>query len=423
MPDGVWSVASACRGFFVFRTYMKIKIWGARGSISTPERRNSRYGGNTPCVEIRLANGTLIVLDCGSGFRALGKSLVREFGERPLHAYIFLTHFHWDHIQGVPFFHPAYRKGNVLLFHSAERKGREIKAAIEGQMSNPYFPVNMDAMQATRHFFDLNYSPINVNGAIISAGPLNHPQDSVGYRVEADGAVFTFATDTEPGSPLHDRSVRKLAEGADILIYDAQYTPEQLQGEKKGWGHSSWAEGVRIAQESGVKHLLLYHHDPDSDDAFIDGLVERACQEFPSVIGSAEGMRMVLADGSVQWAREVPAQNRRRQRRLQMEFPVRVKWREAGGQEHETEGTTRDLSKTGIYFIAPQEPHPTEPMDLDLRLPEEIPHRGDTPIHYVADLIRSEKLNGRHGLHIALVGVAARFVGIPEDSSDKDLYD
>jgi len=118
---------------------MRIKFWGVRGSTPTPERRNSRYGGNTTCVEIRLANGTLIVLDCGSGIRALGKSLLREFGAHPIHGYVFMTHFHWDHIQGIPFFGPLYRKGNVFLFHSVQRKGLELRAAVEGQMVNPYY--------------------------------------------------------------------------------------------------------------------------------------------------------------------------------------------------------------------------------------------------------------------------------------------
>jgi phosphoribosyl 1,2-cyclic phosphodiesterase len=352
-------------------------------------------------------------LDCGSGFRSLGKSLLREFGEEPIYGYVFLTHFHWDHIQGVPFFLPLYKKGNFFFFHSADRKGREIKAAIEGQMTYPYFPVNMDIMQATRHFFDLSYSPIDVSGAIISSGPLNHPQGCVGYRVEADGSVLTLATDTEPGSPEHDRSVRKLAEGADILIYDAQYTPEQLQGEKKGWGHSSWLEGVRIAKECGVKHLVLFHHDPDSDDAYVDGLVERARQEYPSVLGAAEGMKIDLVQGLAKWAGEMPAQNRRRERRLRMELPVRAQWCEPGGKKGETEGVTRDVSKGGIYFIASSEACPSSPMELDLQLPEEISPTAEASIHYVAELIRAEKVNGSAGFHPPQLGVAARFAGTP----------
>ena len=142
---------------------MRIKFWGVRGSTPTPERRNSRYGGNTCCLEIRLANGTIIVLDCGSGLRALGKSLLHEFGEHPIHGYVFMTHFHWDHIQGIPFFGPLYRKGNVFLFHSVLRKGLELRAAVEGQMVNPYFPVDMSAMGAVRHFFDLDERPTLVH--------------------------------------------------------------------------------------------------------------------------------------------------------------------------------------------------------------------------------------------------------------------
>src|SRR3972149_39722 len=169
---------------------MKIKIWGARGSTPTPERRNSRYGGNTTCIEVRLANGTLIVLDCGSGLRGLGKSLLREFGEHPVHGYVFLTHFHWDHIQGIPFFVPLYKRGNLFLFHSVLRKGLELKGAIEGQMVNPYFPVDMSAMGAVRHFYDLDAEPIDLQGAVIKSAPLNHPGEAVGYRAAGGGAAL-----------------------------------------------------------------------------------------------------------------------------------------------------------------------------------------------------------------------------------------
>lgn len=400
---------------------MRIKIWGARGSTSTPERRNSRYGGNTPCVEVRLANGTLIVLDCGTGLRALGKSLLREFGERAIHGFVFLTHFHWDHIQGVPFFLPLYKEGNLFFFHSADRKGLEIKAAIEGQMTNPYFPVKMDAMQARRHFFDLDFGSINVDGAIITSGPLNHPQDCVGYRIEADRSIFVFATDTEPGSAVHDRSVRDLAQDADILIYDAQYTPQQLQGKKKGWGHSSWLEGSRIARECRVKHLLLYHHDPDSNDAYIDGLVERARQELSAVSGAAEGLRIDLQDSTIRWATESLAENRRRERRVRMEFPVHVKWREVSGCQFETEGMTRDLSKGGIYFTAPAEVNTQQPMQLGVELPEEITGRRGLQVRYLAESVRREKVNGTLGFPGTTLGVAARFLRVLKETGDESL--
>jgi len=400
---------------------MHIKLWGVRGSTPTPERRNSRYGGNTCCVEIRLANSTIIILDCGSGLRSMGKSLLREFGEHPIHGYVFMTHFHWDHIQGIPFFGPLYRKGNVFLFHSVLRKGLELRAAVEGQMVNPYFPVDMSAMGAVRHFFDLDERPIDLNGAIISSVPLNHPQECVGYRVDADGASFVFATDTEPGSPFHDRTVRDLAKGADVLVYDAQYSPEQLVGEKKGWGHSSWLEGTRIAKECGVKQLILFHHDPDNDDTYVDGLVERARQEFPQVYGAAEGMELELPGGLVEYAKFTEGFERRIDRRYQIQVPVRVTYPLDGGGKERAEGVSQDLSKTGIYFMTPANILSEKPLELEVIVPDEITHRGDLVFRFIAEPVRVERVNGGGGYREPVQGVAARRVPDKDDTQTPEL--
>ena len=399
---------------------MRIKFWGVRGSTPTPERRNSRYGGNTPCIEIRLAQGTLIVLDCGSGFRALGKSLEREFADRPIAAYIFLTHFHWDHIQGIPFFPPLYRKGNTFLFHSVLREGAEVEAAIQGQMANPYFPVDISVMAAGRHFYMLDEKPISVSGAIISSAPLNHPQGCVAYRIDAEGGSFVLATDTEPGSPYHDRALRDLCRGADVLVYDAQYTPEQTEGEKKGWGHSSWLEGTRIARECGVKRLILFHHDPDHDDVFVDSMVESAQSVFPNVIGAAESMEIELPPGDIGRSFLVTGADHRRARRYRIEVPVRVSWQERSGETRVAVGLSQDISSSGIYFIAPNEVRMDEVLELEIVLPEEITHRGEVTFSFVAEPVREEKRGGAPGVQTPVRGVGARLT-LREDFSPAEV--
>ncbi len=389
---------------------MKIKFWGVRGSTPTPERRNSRYGGNTPCIEVKLANGTRIIFDCGSGLRPLGKSLMREFGPRPILAYIFLTHFHWDHIQGIPFFLPLYRKGNYFLFHSVSRKGLELREAIEGQMVNPYFPVDMSVMAGVRHFYDLDEHAINLNGAIISSAPLNHPQGCVAYRVEADGAVFVMATDTEPGSPVHDRAVRDLAQGADLFVYDSQYTPEQVLGEKKGWGHSTWLEGTRIARENAVKRFALFHHDPDNDDAYVDALVEMARKEFPESLGAAEGMEVGLPEGTVTSAAVSGATDRRQEHRYHVEVPVHVGWQNAEGESRQVGGLAQNVSKSGVYFVVNDNVPSDRPLDIELRIPDDVTHHGDLTLRLLAEPVRLDLVNGTPGSNEQSVGVGARVV-------------
>jgi phosphoribosyl 1,2-cyclic phosphodiesterase len=387
---------------------MKVRLWGVRGTTPTPERGDGRYGGNTSCVEVRLDNDTLIILDCGSGLRGLGKSLMREFADRTVQAHIFLTHFHWDHIQGIPFFLPLYRKGNTFLFHSPLRRGSKLQQTIEGVMGNPYFPVGMSAMGAKRHFLDLEKGPVNINGAVIRSAPLHHPQGCAGYRIEADSSVFVLATDTEPSSPLHDRAVRDLAQDADLLLYDSQYTPDQLEDEKKGWGHSSWQEGVRIAQERGVKRLVLFHHDPDSDDAFVDSLVAQAREEFPNTMGAAEGLEFHLSTGEATEAGRSQGAGLRAQRRFRMELPVRLIWEDPRGETKEAAGVARDISSSGIYFIGPDDLRLAPNIELEVLIPHEITHHGDLRVRLHATAVRYESLEGTTAEGQPRLGVGAR---------------
>ena len=395
---------------------MKVKFWGVRGSTPTPERRNDRYGGNTSCVEVRLENGTLLVFDCGSGFRALGNSLVREFGNRPIHGHIFLTHFHWDHIQGVPFFAPFYNERNIFAVHSVERTEKELRGIIEGQLTSPYFPVDATQMKSTRALFDIGYGSININGALITAAPLNHPQGCAGFRVDADGATFVYATDNEPGSAPHDRALRDLALGVDLFVYDAQYTPEQLQREKRGWGHSSWLEGTRIARECGVKHLALFHHDPDHDDGFVDGLIRRAQQAFDDVVGAAEGTEILLPQPTeVSYGLSSPL---RHEQRYHVEVPVRLAWQGQRGERLQAQALAHDISKSGIYLVAPPQIPAHGPVEVELVLPDELTHRGPIKIQFSAMPIRKQPLKDplRHGSKD--VGVAALRIDPEPDSTN-----
>jgi phosphoribosyl 1,2-cyclic phosphodiesterase len=270
---------------------MHVKFWGVRGSTPTPQLENMRYGGNTSCVEVRV-NGHIYVFDCGTGFRNLGKQLTQEFAGKPLYAHIFISHFHWDHIQGIPFFSPLYDSPeNYFFFHSSSRT-RGLQRALEEQMADPYFPVDMTEMAGHRHFYDIEEDRIAFDDCVIQSRWLNHPQGCLGFRLETDEGVLVYATDNEPGHPVFDKSVRKLAEGADLLIYDAQYLPDQYEAKKRGWGHSHWREAVDIVMESGAKELVLFHHDPDHDDACIDSIVKAARDHYPKVRAASEGLEI-----------------------------------------------------------------------------------------------------------------------------------
>jgi phosphoribosyl 1,2-cyclic phosphodiesterase len=270
---------------------MRIKFWGVRGSTPAPQPENMRYGGNTSCVEVRLGD-SLYIFDCGTGFRVLGQALRREFNGRPLSAHIFVSHFHWDHIQGLPFFAPLYdNRQNRFLFHCSSRT-RSLKQVFEEQMAAPYFPVGLSEMQARQDFYDIEECRIQLGDVSLQTMWLNHPQGCMGFRLESKDGVMVYATDNEPGDPFFDKNLRKLAAGADVLIYDAQYLPEEYEARRRGWGHSHWREAVNVVMESGAKELVLFHHDPDHDDACIDKVVKEARNYYARVRAAAEGMEI-----------------------------------------------------------------------------------------------------------------------------------
>lgn len=266
---------------------MRLKFWGVRGSTPTPQQENLGYGGNTSCLELRLADGQSLIFDAGSGLRNLGATLLKEAQGASLDLKVFLTHFHWDHIQGVPFFAPLYGPANRVVFHSRTQHGN-LAEILEGQMARPYFPIDLASVAAKREFAEMDGEPVRVDHVTVRPFPLNHPQGAVGYRIESGKTVIVYATDLEHGHPTLDPVLHRNCRDADLLIYDAQYTPEEYSTHR-GWGHSTWREGARVARETGAKQLLLFHHDPGHNDAFLDSMIADAATEFPNVGAAREG--------------------------------------------------------------------------------------------------------------------------------------
>ena len=346
---------------------MKVHFWGVRGSTPTPSPEDFRYGGNTPCLEVRTPQGDILILDGGSGLRLLGKQLLKEFGHKSLEACMFLTHFHWDHIQGIPFFEPLYNPENHFFFYTFAGQARSVQEILEDQMSYPFFPVDMNAMQAHRHFDRLEQDWVNCRGVMIKVIPLNHPQGCLGYRLECGGHVLVYATDNEPGSPEHDRNVRKLAEGADVFIYDAQYTPFEYAGPKKGWGHSTWREAVNIAQEAQVKQLVLFHHDPDHSDAFIDTIVSETRKFFPNSIAAWEGMKIDLA--LEEHLRPQNHEEKRSGTRQAARVPLKIHGQLTDGTPFDEQTMLEDLTLRGAYFLLKNNPDPNAPLEIEFQAP------------------------------------------------------
>ena len=271
---------------------MRLKFWGVRGSTPTPQIDNLGYGGNTPCVEVRLPGGEVFIFDAGTGARNLGMALLDEHRDRNIRISMFLTHFHWDHIQGIPFFEPLYKPNNSLQFISHCSTG-PLKEILGGQMAKPYFPVNFEA--ATRHqeFLQLDGVVWREGDFRVHPFPLTHPQGASGYRLEANGAVAVYATDHEHGVARVDNGLRDMAQGADVLIYDAQYTPAEYE-KHRGWGHSTWKEAVAVAKDAGVKQLILFHHDPSHTDETMSGIADEARRFFENTVAAREGSIVTL---------------------------------------------------------------------------------------------------------------------------------
>lgn len=265
---------------------LTVKFWGVRGSFPTAERSHLKYGGNTTCVEVCAANGTQFIIDAGTGLRRLGLNMAQDAKARPIR--FLITHFHGDHVHGLPSFMPIYDPAREVTFYSG-KSPRMAREAMERLMSAPFFPVELKELKGKRRYVQLDRESALIEDVKVTSFRLNHPQDAFGYRLEHRGAVVVHASDYEHGVKPAEDELAQAAQNADLLIYDAQYTPAEY-GKHRGWGHSTWAEAVKLAKKAKVKRLVLFHHDPSRDDSAVDAILEQARGRFPRVDAAREGM-------------------------------------------------------------------------------------------------------------------------------------
>lgn len=269
-----------------------VRFWGVRGSIACPGPATLRYGGNTSCIEVRC-DGRPLILDAGTGLRELGEALSYD---GPADADILLTHTHFDHISGIPFFRPMFAPGNTFRVHAGHLlPNHTLQEVLCELMMAPLFPVPMDVMGADISFSDFRSGESFelCCGARVVTAPLNHPNHATGYRVEYGGRSVCYVTDTEHKQDGLDRNILKLIEGTDYFIYDSMFTDDEYP-RYRGWGHSTWQQGAELADAAGVKTFVIFHHDPSHDDTFMDDIAAAAERRRPGTIVAHEGMELVV---------------------------------------------------------------------------------------------------------------------------------
>jgi phosphoribosyl 1,2-cyclic phosphodiesterase len=286
---------------------LTLRFWGTRGSIPSPGPSTVRYGGNTPCVELRTAEGWLIILDAGTGIRELGRSLLDRARGGAVAGDIFLTHAHWDHIQGIPFFAPLFLKGNHFTIWGSQSLETSIDRVVRDQMSPTVFPVTFEELDARIDFQELADRPTAGNGYEVSAMPVRHPGGALGYRFtngNADGRALVYVSDNElnPAARYDDQPGWRerfvaFTRGAAVLVHDTMYTVDEYES-FVGWGHSTYADAVELAMEAEVEQLVLFHHRPERTDDDVDRCLE-GCRAMAAARGSplrivaaAEGMTL-----------------------------------------------------------------------------------------------------------------------------------
>jgi phosphoribosyl 1,2-cyclic phosphodiesterase len=254
----------------------RVTFWGVRGSIPTPGPTTVHYGGNTSCVEVR-ADGQIIILDAGTGLRLLGRQLAAEFDTQPLELTLLLTHTHWDHIQGLPFFQPVYKPQNHLRILGYEGARHGLEVVLAGQMASPFFPIGLREVPANVRIEELKQDDFHIGPVRVRACPAHHPGKCYGYRLFTSGGSLAFFPDNEVHhqDTAEHRHLVDFLSGTDVLIMDTQFDAAEYV-HHTGWGHGCLEEVVHLALQAEVKTLFLFHHDPDHDDAKISQMLAHA---------------------------------------------------------------------------------------------------------------------------------------------------
>jgi len=268
----------------------KLRFWGTRGTVPTPSAEQLRYGGNTSCVAIDLGDHEHLILDCGTGLRLLGNELAKRPASRRYH--IFLSHYHLDHVMGLPFFQPLYDPSSTITFHGFTPEGHSLGDTLGGLMSSPYFPVRLQDVPAKVEYIRAGRDRVQIRDVTIDSLHLNHPDECLSYRLEHGARRLIYATDHEHGDEKVDRALVQFAEGADYLIYDATYQEAEYESLRRGWGHSTWYAAVQAALAARVKMLILFHHHPEHTDDELDQVLSLAREELPTTEIAAEGMEL-----------------------------------------------------------------------------------------------------------------------------------
>ena len=270
----------------------RLRFWGVRGTVATPEADKLRYGGNTACAAIQVADDEILILDCGTGARVLGAALAKQRSGRPTRYHVFLSHYHFDHVEGLSLFQPLYDPASTITFHGFASDGRTVRQNLETLIAPPYFPVALAGAPAKVDFKDVDGSVFTVGDLRVASMPLSHPDGSVAYRVSHGNRSLVFATDHEHGVEAVDLALVAFCRGADYLIYDATYMEAEYESLRKGWGHSTWYAAVNVARTAEVKTLILFHHHPEHTDAQLDEMERIARLELPTALVAREGMEL-----------------------------------------------------------------------------------------------------------------------------------